>query len=67
MTCPRCDLPAPAGSERQSALCPRCGALLVPRGLARRLLDKITQLDSFGLADRADPILKPSDPAEGKA
>ena len=70
MTCPRCDvaLPtAPPPPERQDTLCPECGALLVPAGLARRLLAKITQLAHFGLADPGDPILKPSDPSEGKA
>ena len=64
MLCPHCGTPvqaarrpAPAG-----ALCLHCGALLAPAGLGQRLFAKITQLARFGLADRADPILKPSDP-----
>ena len=68
MTCPRCDVALEtAPPERQDALCPQCGTLLVPAGLARRLLAKMTQLARFGLADPGDPILKPSDPSEGKA
>ena len=68
MTCPRCDVSvSTAVAERQDTLCPQCGALLVPAGLARRLLAKMTQLSRFGLADPGDPILKPSDPSEGKA
>ena len=35
--------------------------------LARRLLVKVTQLARFGLADHADPILKPSDPPADSA
>ena len=68
MTCPRCDVALETAlPERQDALCPQCGTLLVPAGLARRLLAKMTQLARFGLADPGDPILKRSDPSEGKA
>jgi hypothetical protein len=63
MLCARCDTPIPAAPPAlEGALCPECGALLPPEGLARRLLAKITQLARFGLADRAAPILKTSDP-----
>ncbi len=63
MICASCDTPVPAAwSAPEGALCPECGALLPPAGLARRLVAKITQLARFGLADRAAPILKPSDP-----
>jgi hypothetical protein len=63
MICARCDTPIPAAwPAPEGALCPECGALLPPAGLARRLVAKITQLARFGLADRAAPILKPSDP-----
>ena len=64
MLCPRCEtsVPAAPGPGLAGALCPQCGALLPPPGLARRLLAKVTQLARFGLTDRADPILKPSDP-----
>src|SRR5439155_26161775 len=60
MRCPRCETPVPAAPQSASAgaLCPQCGALLPPPGLARRLLAKVTQLARFGLADPADPILK---------
>lgn len=69
MQCPRCKttVPTPRRLAREAALCLQCGALLAPPGLARRLLAKITQLARFGLADRADPILKPSDPSAGNA
>ena len=63
MNCARCDTPIPAARPApEGALCPECGVLLPPAGLARRLVAKITQLARFGLADRAAPILKPSDP-----
>ena len=63
MLCARCYTPIPADRlAPEGALCPECGALLPSAGLARRLLAKITQLARFGLADRAAPILKPSDP-----
>lgn len=66
MLCARCDTPVPAARPApEGALCPECGALLAPAGLARRLLAKVTQLARFGLTDRADPILKPSDPSAG--
>ncbi|HYT83230.1 MAG TPA: hypothetical protein VEK86_07260 [Gemmatimonadales bacterium] len=69
MPCPRCETPvATAGGPAPAgALCPECGSLLAPAGLARRLLAKVTQLDRFGLPDHADPILKPSDPSAGNA
>jgi len=69
MLCPRCETPVPATPRpaRAGALCPQCGALLAPPGLARRLLAKVTQLARFGLADHADPILKPSDPPADSA
>ncbi|HYU91705.1 MAG TPA: hypothetical protein VE966_14765 [Gemmatimonadales bacterium] len=63
MICASCDTPIPAAwPAPEGALCPECGALLPSAGLARRLVAKITQLARFGLADRAAPILKPSDP-----
>jgi len=63
MICASCDTPIPAAwPAPEGALCPGCGALLPPAGLARRLVAKITQLARFGLADRAAPILKTSDP-----
>ena len=64
MLCPHCGTPVQAARRpaRTGALCLQCGSLLAPAGLAWRLLAKITQLARFGLADRADPILKPSDP-----
>ena len=67
MLCPRCETPVPAAvrSASAGALCPQCGALLAPAGLTRRLLAKVTQLARFGLADRADPILKRPDPPAG--
>jgi len=67
MLCPHCRTPVPTAGRppREAALCPQCGVLLAPAGLARRLLAKITELARFGLADRADPILKPSDPSGG--
>ena len=39
MLCPRCETPVPAAPRpaRAGALCPQCGALLAPPGLARRL------------------------------
>jgi hypothetical protein len=62
MLCPGCSTPVTtAPTARVGALCPQCGALLAPSGVARRLFDKITQLARFGLADDADPILKSSD------
>ena len=69
MLCPRCETPVPATPRpaRAGALCPQCGALLAPPGLARRMLAKVTQLARFGLADHADPILKPSDPPADSA
>jgi len=67
MLCPHCKTPVPTAGRppREAALCPQCGVLLAPAGPARRLLAKITELARFGLADRADPILKPSDPSGG--
>ncbi len=69
MLCPHCKTPVPTARRpaREAALCPQCGVLLAPAGLARRLLAKITELARFGLADRADPILRPSDPSAGDA
>ena len=69
MLCPGCETPIPVAPRpaRAGALCPQCGVLLAPPGLARRLLAKVTQLARFGLTDPADPILKPSDPSVGGA
>ena len=64
MLCARCETPVQTArlQAREGALCPECGALLPSAGLARRLLAKIRQLECFGLADHAAPILKPSGP-----
>lgn len=64
MECPRCSALTPdARSSRGPAprageLCPDCGRLQPPAGMAERLFNKLSELARFGLLDHAAPILK---------
>ena len=49
----------PGAEPLESLLCRRCGAVLAPEDLTDRLLEKLTQLDLFGLGEGALPLLEP--------
>jgi hypothetical protein len=71
MLCRHCSATDPAarppygGALRVGAvagvLCARCGSVLGPHDLTRSLVEKLAQLNRFGLAGR-DELLRPPSP-----
>jgi hypothetical protein len=76
MLCRRCDLTQPGDRPPYSAklrvgavagvLCARCGAVLAPEDLTMQLVEKLAQLNRFGLAG-GDELLRPAPPSSEDA